>query len=247
MGVSRRSLLAAAGASVIAPRVLCAEQRVPSAQLSLALDCSSSMYGYVSLVDGKYVSHAHIQLLGYRAGLADPIVQRLLIEKSILLRAIAWSQPGDNSVIVPDTIIGGVEDIEQFSATLGLMVPGHREYLETIHASLITFAESVAVPNLKHVIDVCSDEAPFKGKSAASPDRVEESAEFLACRLARDAAFARGTTINILPIDTTSNASIETTLSECLKTPDGISVPAVDWWSFVDAMVMKMQLELRAV
>lgn len=246
MGVSRRNMLKAMGATAVAPRMSFAQQ-VPSAQLCLALDCSTSMYSNASLVDGNYMTHAQIQLLGHQAALADPIVQALLIKKTILLRAIAWSDPADNRVIVPDMIITTPDDVDVFSNMLGLMVPGYHEYMQTNHAGLIDFAQSVAVPNLKHIIDVCSDEAPFKGKSAASPDKVEESPEFLACKLERDAAFATGTTINILPIDASNNTYVKDILSECLMTLDGIAVPGEGWWSFVDAMTLKMQLELMAV
>lgn len=172
--------LCAVALLLLAPRLARSEGRPVSVALVLAVDVSASVNG----------ERFQLQRRGYAAALEHPAVIEAALgtpRGRIALAIVEWASVNAQRVVLPWTVIASAEDGRAAAAVL-LAAPRSFEGLTAIGAAIDASAallDALPWPADRRVIDVSGDGVSNDGGPPAA---------------ARDAAVARGITINGLAI-----------------------------------------------
>ncbi|MCM2504540.1 DUF1194 domain-containing protein [Aureimonas altamirensis] len=225
--------LCAAAASLAAPAA--AQDVEVDVELVLAVDVSWSMD----------LSEQAIQRDGYIAAFRSPEVQKAILEGGwgrVAVTYVEWAGSFTQSVVVPWTLIDSREAADGFAYRLSQEEP-NRERRTSISAALdfsVSLFDDNGFAGLRRVIDLSGDGPNNQGRP------VDE---------ARDAAVARGATINGLPLMTSGEeggafswggiADLDAYYTACVTGGAGAFViPVNDWSQFPEAIRRKLILEL---
>lgn len=204
-------------------------------ELVLAVDVSWSMD----------LSEQAIQRDGYIAAFRSPDVQRAILDGGwgrVAVTYVEWAGSFTQSVVVPWTLIDSREAADGFAYRLSQEEP-NRERRTSVSAALdfsVSLFEENGFSGLRRVIDISGDGPNNQGRP------VDE---------ARDAAVARGLTINGLPLMTSGDesgtfswggiANLDAYYAACVTGGAGAFViPVNDWSQFPEAIRRKLILEL---
>jgi hypothetical protein len=194
--------------------------------LVLAVDCSSSVD------EGDF----RMQMDGIAAALRNPPLFDAIAAGNfsrIAVTLLQWSNWQSQEVAVEWRILAERAELEAFAQETE---KAKREWLPggTGLAAAIAFSiallESVPVLAARRVIDVSGDGEDNDGGDAG---------------LARDAATARGITINGLPILSGSSTLISYYRNQVIGGPGAFLMPAANMQSFKEAMTGKLLREVR--
>ncbi|WP_299653850.1 DUF1194 domain-containing protein [uncultured Tateyamaria sp.] len=202
-------------------------------ELFLAVDVSRSMQPY----------ELEIQRRGYAAALVSPEVQEAIAGGflgRIAITYVEWAGAYDQRVIVPWTMLASPDDS---AAVAGQITAHYADALRrtSISGALMHAADSIdtnGFDGLRRVIDVSGDGPNNMGRPVT---------------LARDAALARGITINGLPLMTQDVGimarwnipDLDVYYTACVIGGTGAFVlPVTDWSEFEDAVRRKLVLEI---
>ncbi|RIY01839.1 DUF1194 domain-containing protein [Aureimonas flava] len=218
------------------PSPAAAEEPV-DVELVIAVDVSWSMdYGELD-----------IQRDGYVAAFRSPELQQAItdgVHGRVAVTYVEWAGDMSQSVVLPWTLIDGKAAAEAFAYRLSEAAPDRMR--RTSISSAIDFAAGLFDGNgfegLRRVIDVSGDGPNNQGRPVTE---------------ARDAATARGITINGLPLMTEggdarggwgSIADLDRYYSDCvIGGPGAFMVPVNDWVQFPEAVRRKLVLELAGL
>ena len=202
-------------------------------ELILAVDVSWSMD------EGEQ----RLQRDGYIAALRSPEVQRAIIEGGhgkVAVTYVEWAGAFSQAVVVPWTLIDSKESADEFAYRLSNEEPA-RERRTSIAAAIDYVApmfEGNGFAGLRRVIDISGDGPNNQGRLVTE---------------ARDAAAARGITINGLPLMTRGEGAgswgsipdLDRYYADCvIGGPGGFVIPVNDWSQFPEAIRRKLVLEL---
>ncbi|WP_206454924.1 DUF1194 domain-containing protein [Aurantimonas marina] len=201
-------------------------------ELVLAVDVSWSMdHG-----------EQEIQREGYVAAFRSPAVQRAILEGGygrVAVTYIEWAGMFSQSVIVPWTLIDSKASAEAFAYRLASEEPERQR--RTSIASAIDFIVPMFDRNgfdgRRRVVDISGDGPNNQGRVVTA---------------ARDAAVARGITINGLPLMTSGGGfgwssipDLDRYYTDCvIGGPSAFIIPVNDWSQFPEAVRRKLVLEL---
>ena len=194
--------------------------------LVLAVDCSSSVDA------GDF----RLQMDGIAAALRNPPLLEAIAAgnfRRIAVTLVQWSSWQSQEIAVEWRVLGTRADLEAFAVETE---KAERRWLPggTGLAAAITFSiamlESVPVLTSRRVIDVSGDGEDNDGGDP---------------RLARDAAVARGITINGLPITNGSSSLLSYYRDQVIGGPGAFLMPAANMLSFKEAMIGKLLREVR--
>ena len=225
----RRSLLIAAGASLMAYPVLtgpaAAQRRQVDLALALAADCSGSVHA----------QHYVLQQRGYAEAFRSPEVIKAIrsgIHGAIAVAYFQWSGYALQTVILPWTVLQTDAEIARFAQQMeqaertifggGTSPTGAIEFGHRLLSDLPVLAT-------RRVIDVSGD-----GRNNNGPPPAE----------ARKAAVAAGSVINGLPILHMEPDIDEYYEKNVIGGPGAFLVPARDYASFAAAVRRKLVLEI---
>lgn len=228
--------LCIAAACMTAPAA--AQDMEVDVELVLAVDVSWSMD----------LSEQAIQRDGYIAAFRSPEVQKAILDGGwgrVAVTYVEWAGSFTQSVVVPWTLIDSREAADGFAYRLSQEEP-NRERRTSISAALdfsATLFDDNGFAGLRRVIDVSGDGPNNQGRP------VDE---------ARDAAIARGVTINGLPLMTSGEeggafswggiADLDAYYTTCVTGGAGAFViPVNDWSQFPEAIRRKLILELAGI
>ena len=221
----RRLSLAISAMLVLAPMAAAApESRQVDLALVLAVDVSRSIN------DTRY----DLQRDGYALAFRDPAVIAAITDNAqhgIAVTFVEWSGAGEQSQVVPWTIITDRVSSEGFAAAVG---DAERRFAGwTSISDALDFSAALLhdgqISARRHVIDVSGDGSNNNGRPVAD---------------ARDEAVAAGITINGLPILT-----IEATLdgyyqANVVGGPGAFVVPTANFENFAKAIQTKLIKEI---
>ena len=194
--------------------------------LVLAVDCSSSVD------EGDF----RMQMDGIAAALRNPPLLDAIAAgnfRRIAVTLLQWSSWQSQEVTVEWRVVGERAELEAFAQETE---KAKREWLPggTGLAAAITFSiallETLPVLASRRVIDVSGDGEDNDGGDAG---------------LARDAAVARGITINGLPILSGSSTLMSYYRNQVIGGPGAFLMPAANMQSFKEAMIGKLLREVR--
>jgi hypothetical protein len=203
-----------------------AEPPLVSLELLLTIDVSSSVD------EREFV----LQKVGIITALRDEKVQRAIFnQRGIALAVMLWSGPTDpRPLAVPWHFLADYAALDGFmQAVAEIERPKGGLNNTAIGAAITSGIETIEANNigaLRSVIDIASDGVNNGG---------------LAAEVARDEAMRRGISINVLTVG--PEGDIPAYHRNSVKTPDGFSIVAESYDSFVDAMLTKMYLEIAGV
>lgn len=195
--------------------------------LVLAIDASGSLSD----------ERLRLQREGHARAMASPDVLRAVAAGQlgrIAVTVIEWSNEGRQDQAVPWTLMRNAADAREIAARLMRApnpVPGYTSISGAIDraASLLAHAPFAAV---RKVIDVSGNGANNDGRPVG---------------MARDAAAARGITVNGLPI-LDAMAGLEAYFAEeVIGGPGAFMVPAQDIGSFEAAIRRKLRIEVASL
>ncbi len=206
-------------------------------ELVIAVDVSWSMdYGELDIQRNGYV--AAFRSAELQQAIADGVHGRVAVTY------VEWAGDTSQSVVLPWTLIDGKDAAESFAYRLSEARPDRMR--RTSISSAIDFAAGLFDANgfegLRRVIDVSGDGPNNQGRPVTE---------------ARDAAAARGITINGLPLmtqgqDTTggwgSIQNLDQYYTDCvIGGPGAFMIPVNDWAQFPEAVRRKLVLELAGL
>ena len=204
-------------------------------ELVLAVDVSWSMDR----------GEQEIQRAGYAAAFRSPDVQKAIMQGGFGRVAVAyveWAGTFSQTVVVPWTLIDSKESADAFAYKLATLEPD-RERRTSIAAAIDTIAPTFdgnGYDGLRRVIDISGDGPNNQGRTVTD---------------ARDAAVARGITINGLPLMTSGDESgfgswgsipnLDAYYANCvIGGPGAFMIPVNDWEQFPEAVRRKLVMEL---
>jgi hypothetical protein len=195
--------------------------------LVLAVDCSSS-------VDG---ADFRMQMDGIAAALRNPPLFAAITsgpEQKIALALMQWSNRKSQFVAVPWRVLGSRRELEMLAREIEgserHWIPGGTGLAAAIDFSTSLF-DKLSIAATRRVIDVSGD-----GQDNESGDPIR----------ARDAAVARGITINGLPIINGSQYIEAYYRDNVIGGKDAFVIPATDMRTFRDTMTLKLMREIEA-
>lgn len=206
-------------------------------ELVIAVDVSWSMdYGELD-----------IQRNGYVAAFRSPELQQAIadgVHGRVAVTYVEWAGDTSQSVVLPWTMIDGKDAAEAFAYRLSEARPDRMR--RTSISSAIDFAANLFDGNgyegMRRVIDISGDGPNNQGRPVTQ---------------ARDAATARGITINGLPLMTQgedlrggwgSIRDLDRYYSDCvIGGPGAFMVPVNGWAQFPEAVRRKLVLELAGL
>ncbi|WP_428248585.1 DUF1194 domain-containing protein [Ferrovibrio sp.] len=229
MTFNRRHLFTALAAFAAWPaqaQVLAQETQVDLG-LVLAVDCSGSVQA----------EHYELQQRGY----ADAFRHRRVIDAilgglhgGIACTYFQWSGPAYHNHTIPWTMLRSRADVLAFAQALGdaprTIFGGGTAPAEAIDFGAALF-ERMPAKALRRVIDISGDGRSNRGRPPA---------------MARDAAVAKGVTINGLPILHMEADIDEYYEKNVIGGPGSFMIPARDYASFGDAVRRKLILEISS-
>ncbi|KKN91553.1 hypothetical protein LCGC14_0216620 [marine sediment metagenome] len=206
--------------------------RTVDVELVLAVDVSWSM------------DHGEqdIQREGYAAAFRSEPVQRAIMEGGygrVAVTYIEWAGVFSQSILVPWTLIDSKASAEAFAYRLANEEPERRR--RTSIASALDFIAPLFDRNgfvgRRRVVDISGDGPNNQGRMVTA---------------ARDAAVARGITINGLPLMTSGGGfgwssipDLDRYYTNCvIGGPSAFIIPVNDWSQFPEAVRRKLVLEL---
>ena len=209
-----------------------ARAEVVDVELILAVDVSLSMSP----------DELAIQRDGYAAALTHEQVIRAIrdgVHGRIALTYVEWAGSGVQHVIVPWTIISGLEEASAVAEKLTVHPPNSARRTSiggALYFAADLFAESEH-RGMKRVVDISGDGPNNQGPLVTQ---------------ARDALVAQGITINGLPLMTTGGfssvydlANLDLYYEHCvIGGPGAFMIPVNDWSQFPEAVRRKLVLEL---
>lgn len=229
------AVLLAAGAAAPAAALADDGETPVDVELVLAVDVSWSMD----------LGEQRIQREGYAAAFRSPDVQRAILEGGygkVAVTYVEWAGALSQSVVVPWTLIDSKGAADAFAERLEREQSGR--FRRTSIAAAIDFAAPLfdgnGLSGLRRVIDVSGDGPNNQGRMVTD---------------ARDAAAAKGITVNGLPL-MTSGASggfsswgsipdLDRYYETCvIGGPGAFMIPVNDWVQFPEAVRRKLVLEL---
>lgn len=202
-------------------------------ELVLAVDVSWSMD----------LAEQRIQREGYSAAFRSPSVQQAIRTGGlgrVAVTYVEWAGSGMQAIVIPWTLIDSREAADAFAYRLEQEEPT-RARRTSISAALDYTArlfDANGYAGLRQVIDVSGDGPNNQGRPVAD---------------ARDAALARGLTINGLPLMTSGGAGqswgsierLDRYYADCVTGgPGSFVIPVDDWSQFPDAVQRKLVMEL---
>ncbi len=206
--------------------------RTVDVELVLAVDVSWSMdHG-----------EQEIQREGYAAAFRSEAVQRAIMEGGygrVAVTYIEWAGIFSQSIVVPWTLIDSKASAEAFAYRLASEEPERRR--RTSIASALDFIVPLFDRNgfvgRRRVVDISGDGPNNQGRMVTA---------------ARDAAVARGITINGLPLMTSGGGfgwssipDLDRYYTNCvIGGPSAFIIPVNDWSQFPEAVRRKLVLEL---
>ncbi|WP_294642674.1 DUF1194 domain-containing protein [uncultured Aureimonas sp.] len=206
-------------------------------ELVIAVDVSWSMdYGELD-----------IQRNGYVAAFRSPELQQAITDGMhgrVAVTYVEWAGDTSQQVVLPWTLIDGKDSAEAFAYRLAEARPDRMR--RTSISSAIDFAAGLFDRNgfegMRRVIDVSGDGPNNQGRPVTD---------------ARDAAVARGITINGLPLMTQGDdlrggwgsiQNLDRYYSDCvIGGPGAFVIPVNDWEQFPQAVRRKLVLELAGL
>lgn len=225
----RRHWLAGLGSLLLAAATSSRATTAPETDLALvlAVDCSGSVRG----------EHYQLQQRGY----ADAFRHRRVIEAilgglhgGIAITYFQWSGPALHNQALPWTLLRSRADIAGFAQSLE-SVPRSIFGGGTAPAEAIDFGvallDHAPVRPLRRVIDISGDGRSNRGRPPSQ---------------ARDAAAARGITINGLPILHMEDDIEEYYERNVIGGPGAFLISARDYAAFADAVRRKLILEISS-
>ncbi|WP_062211417.1 DUF1194 domain-containing protein [Aureimonas sp. AU12] len=205
-------------------------------ELVLAVDVSWSMDR----------AEQEIQRDGYIAALRSAEVQEAILHGAygrVAISYVEWAGELSQSVVIPWTLVDSKAAAESFAYRLAAAEPDRLR--RTSIAAAIDFVAPMFDGNGfagdRRVIDVSGDGPNNQGRSVAD---------------ARNAAIARGITINGLPLMTTggevgswgSIADLDRYYADCvIGGPGAFMIPVNEWAQFPEAVRRKLVLELAGL
>jgi len=224
---NRRSILATLAAALAAPAARANDSAQMDLALVLAVDCSGSVRA----------EHYELQQKGY----ADAFRHRRVIEAilgglhgGIAVTYFQWSGPAYHNHTIPWTLLRNRADVMAFASALAsaprTIFSGGTAPAEAIDygAALL---ERVPARVLRRVIDVSGDGRSNRGRPPAQ---------------ARDAAVAKGITINGLPILHMESDIDDYYEKNIIGGPGSFMLSARDYVAFADAVRRKLILEISS-
>ncbi|KQT86144.1 DUF1194 domain-containing protein [Aurantimonas sp. Leaf443] len=202
-------------------------------ELVLAVDVSWSMDR----------SEQEIQREGYAAAFRSPEVQKAIMEGGfgkVAVTYVEWAGTFSQSIVVPWTVISSKESADAFAYALVTEEP-ERERRTSISAAIdyvVPLFSNNGYDAPRRVIDLSGDGPNNQGRSVLE---------------ARDAAIARGITINGLPLMTSGDRysnwgsipHLDRYYEACvIGGPRAFMIPVNDWSQFPEAVRRKLVLEL---
>ncbi len=221
---------------MLAPTRAAAEEPV-DVELVIAVDVSWSMdYGELD-----------IQRNGYVAAFRSPELHEAIadgVHGRVAVTYVEWAGEMSQSVVLPWTLIDGKEAAEAFAYRLSNAAPDRLR--RTSISSAIDFAANLFDGNgfegMRRVVDVSGDGPNNQGRPVTD---------------ARDAAIARGITINGLPLMTQGDErqgawgsirDLDRYYSDCvIGGPGAFMIPVNDWEQFPEVVRRKLVLELAGL
>jgi hypothetical protein len=196
--------------------------------LVLAVDCSSSVDA------GDY----RLQMDGIAAALRNPPLAAAIaagVHRKIALTLVHWSSRKSQSVVMPWRMVATLADLESVAwdveKTERKWLPGGTALAAGVNFS-VALLETLEVTATRRVIDVSGDGEDNDGGNAG---------------LVRDAAVARGITINGLPILYGSNRIEAYYRAQVIGGPGAFLIPTATMQSFKEAMTRKLLREVSAL
>jgi hypothetical protein len=218
--------------SLTLPALVFAEEVEVDVELFLAVDVSRSMTS----------DELDIQRLGYAEALTSPdvidAIQNGLLGR-IAVTYVEWAGEHAQRVVIPWQILSNSEQAQAIADTIvTTQFPGMRR--TSISGALAYAADSFdenGFAGLRRVIDVSGDGPNNQGSPVVA---------------ARDAALARGITINGLPLMTVDMLSefwgipdLDVYYTRCvIGGPGAFVIPVRDWDEFAPAVKRKLVLEI---
>jgi len=214
--------------------VLCALALLPPpAQAGSAEGtCDTALLLAIDVSNSVDESEYRLQIDGLADALRDPEVARALVGGRVAVAVLQWSGPSQQRVSVPWRSMAAPADPTLLSAAVRALP---RAYVRTGTAPAEAIRRGLALLAgaplcRRHVIDVSSDGARNAGASVSQ---------------ARDAAAARGVTVNAIAIETQGTGVADFYLAE-LVTPGGFVVRARGHRDYPRAIRAKILRELAA-
>ncbi|MCG8696132.1 MAG: DUF1194 domain-containing protein [Minwuiales bacterium] len=195
-------------------------------QLILAVDSSSSVsYEEFALQMGGFATAFRYDGVIEAIGAGDI--------GAVAVTMVQWSTPGDHMVVLPWTVLRSAGDSHAFADAID-RTPRHIQSGGTGISAMITYVSGLfdgnGLESRRMVIDISGD-----GRDSHGPD----------IRLARDAAVARGITINGLPILSDEPDLERYFVADVIGGPGAFATPAADYSDFADAIRAKLIREIR--
>ena len=183
-----------------------------------------------------------LQRQGYIEALKSPVILDAIakgVNGKIAVTYVEWAGTGNQDVIVPWTIIDGMESAQEFTARLQAK-PIRRLYRTSISGALdfaVQLFEANNYLGLKRVIDVSGDGSNNQGRPVTQ---------------ARDDALAQGITINGLPLMLNRPnfgypevEHLDEYYTDCvIGGPAAFTIPIRERDQFIDATRTKILLEV---
>lgn len=195
--------------------------------LVLAVDCSSS-------VDG---ADFRMQMDGIAAALRNPPLLAAIAsgpERKIALALVQWSNRKSQFIAVPWRVLASRRELEMLAHEIETSerhwIPGGTGLAVAIDFSASLF-DKLQITSTRRVIDMSGD-----GQDNESGDPAR----------ARDAAVARGITINGLPIINGSHLIQAYYRDNVIGGKDAFVIPATDMRTFRDTMIQKIMREVES-
>ncbi|WP_182084870.1 DUF1194 domain-containing protein [Aureimonas sp. ME7] len=222
-------------ASFLASGTLVVRAEPVDVELVLAVDVSWSMDR----------GEQEIQRNGYIAALRSPELHAAIADGAygrVAITYVEWAGDTSQTIVLPWTLIDGKASAEAFAYRLAAAEPDRRR--RTSISSAIDFAADLFDRNefegTRRVIDVSGDGPNNQGRPVTQ---------------ARDAATARGITVNGLPLMTQgagdgygswgSIPDLDRYYETCvIGGPGAFMIPVNDWEQFPEAVRRKLVLEL---
>ncbi|MBA8878607.1 DUF1194 domain-containing protein [Phyllobacterium myrsinacearum] len=201
-------------------------------ELVLAVDASRSMEPFEQKIqrDGYIAALRHKEVI-------DAI--REGVHGRVAITYVEWAGAGVQRIIVPWTLVDGVESAERLASALDQPIPSTQS--RTSISGAIDFGATLfdnnAFRSSRHVIDISGDGANNHGRPVVE---------------AREEAIAKGVTINGLPLMTQSDfysdwavSDLDAYYGNCVIGGRGaFMVPVTSWEQFPEAVRRKLVQEL---